>query len=56
MVHPQIGVILQAFNTITHNVFKEFPKIIAEMHKAYLMKLEELRSELEKTGNGMNVQ
>ena len=49
MVHPQVGNILQALMGVTSNVFREFPKIVTEMHSAYVKKLEELKNQLEKT-------
>jgi hypothetical protein len=44
-----MGGILQALHMISNNVFKELPRIINEMHKTYLMKLEELKGQLVKT-------
>ena len=49
MAHPQVGSILQALMSITANLFREYPRIINDMHSAYVQKLDEIHKQLEKS-------
>jgi hypothetical protein len=50
MAHPQVGSVLQALMSITANLFREYPRIINDMHSAYIIKLDEVKKQLEKSG------